>query len=160
MIESLEQSLVALLKQKKLVITTAESCTGGMVGAAIVNVPGASAVFREGYITYSDEAKKRLLGVRGETLEQFTAVSAETAGEMAQGGAKRANADLCVAVTGVAGPDSEDGRPVGLVYIGCCYKECVSVEEYHFEGTRQEIRIAACRQALTAALKKIKNDID
>lgn len=159
--EVLEQSLVSLLRQKKLVITTAESCTGGMVGAAIVNVPGASAVFQEGYITYSDEAKKKMLGVRQETLQRFTAVSAETAAEMAQGGARQANADVCIAVTGVAGPDPEDGRPVGLVYIGCCYRGRVSVEECHFEGTRQDIRKQACRRALMTALNAVrKNKID
>ena len=154
----IEQELVSLLKDKQLVITTAESCTGGMIASRIVSVPGASAVFKEGYITYSDEVKSRVLGVKKSTLEQYFAVSAETAGEMAEGAAKIANADIAISVTGVAGPDKEDGKPVGLVYIGCSYKGRISVREYNFTGERADIRNAATDEALKFAADIIKNN--
>ncbi len=144
----IEKNVVEVLKEKGLVITTAESCTGGLVAAGIVNTPGASAVFKEGYITYSNEAKMKLLGVRAETLEKYYAVSEETAYEMAQGGAKNAGADVCVAVTGVAGPDMEDGKPVGLVYVSCYYNGRVQVKECHFKGDRAQIRAQAADSAL------------
>ena len=114
----LEKHVVDVLKEKKLTITTAESCTGGMISSRIVNVPGASAVLKQAYVTYCDEAKHTVLGVKKETLEKYYAVSSQTACEMAEGGAKAAGADVCVSVTGVAGPDTEDGKPVGCVFIG------------------------------------------
>lgn len=154
--ESLEQTLVQCLKKNKLFLTTAESCTGGLVAAAVTSVPGASAVFREGYVTYCDDAKHRLLGVCTKTLQRYTAVSAQVAQEMAEGGAVRTGAQVCVSVTGVAGPDLENGRPVGLVYIGCYYKNTVSVQECHFDGSRQEIREQACTYALKLVLSEIK----
>ena len=113
------EKLVKLLKKKNLTVTTAESCTGGMIASAIVSVAGASACFKEGYITYSNEAKKKLLGVREDTLKQYTVVSAQVAQEMAAGAAAAAQSSLAVSVTGVAGPDPDEGNPVGLVYIGC-----------------------------------------
>ena len=112
------EKLVKLLKKKNLTVTTAESCTGGMIASAIVSVAGASACFKEGYITYSNEAKKKLLGVREDTLKQYTVVSAQVAQEMAAGAAAAAQSSLAVSVTGVAGPDPDEGNPVGLVYIG------------------------------------------
>lgn len=154
--DNIEQEVVMLLREKALVMTTAESCTGGLVAAGIVNVPGASAVFKEGYITYSNEAKQKLLGVSAQTLAQHTAVSRETAAEMAAGGAYSAAADVCVAVTGVAGPDTEDGNPVGLVYVGCYCEGEVQVMEYHFKGTRREIRELAAEAALQLAAACLK----
>ena len=111
------EKLVKLLKKKNLTVTTAESCTGGMIASAIVSVAGASACFKEGYITYSNEAKKKLLGVREDTLKQYTVVSAQVAQEMAAGAAAAAQSSLAVSVTGVAGPDPDEGNPVGLVYM-------------------------------------------
>lgn len=151
----IEKNVVDVLKEKGLTITTAESCTGGLVAATIVNISGASAVFKEGYITYSNEAKIKLLGVKPETLERYYAVSRETAIEMAQGGANNAGADVCVAVTGVAGPDKEDGKPVGLVYVSCCYNERVEVRECHFKGDRTYIRVQAVNAALGLVLEMI-----
>ena len=124
----LEKHVVDVLKEKKLTITTAESCTGGMISSRIVNVPGASAVLKQAYVTYCDEAKHTVLGVKKETLEKYYAVSSQTACEMAEGGAKAAGADVCVSVTGVAGPDTEDGKPVGCVFIGCFYNGNVTVK--------------------------------
>lgn len=149
----MEQNLVGLLRQNKLIITTAESCTAGLVASRIVSVPGASAVFKEGYITYSDEVKHRVLKVKSETLKKYFAVSPETAAEMAVGAAAAASADVAVSVTGVAGPDTEDGKPVGLVYIGCFYNGNVSVCEYNFSGSRDSIRNAAADEAINYVFK-------
>ena len=119
---TMEESIVDLLKEKQMTVTTAESCTGGLLSGRILNVPGASAVYKEGYITYSNEAKEKLLGVSHETLETYGAVSYETAREMAAGAARSAGADVALAVTGIAGPDGgTKEKPVGLVYIGCIY---------------------------------------
>lgn len=154
----IKKNVVEVLKEKKLTITTAESCTGGLIAASIVNIPGASAVFKEGYITYSNEAKMKLLGVKQETLEKYYAVSAQTAFEMAEGGAKNAGADVCVAVTGVAGPDKEDGKPVGLVYVSCCYNGKVEVRECNFKGDRTQIRVQAANAALDLALEMVTGE--
>ena len=101
---NMEEKIVELLIKHHLKITTAESCTGGLIAAALVNVPGVSGQFEEGYITYSNEAKEKLLGVSHETLEQFGAVSSQTAEEMARGARKAAGADISVISTGIAGP--------------------------------------------------------
>lgn len=154
--KSIEQKVVELLKKRKMLITTAESCTAGLVASAIVNVAGASSVFKQGYITYSDNAKHELLGVKEQTLKKYFAVSKETAFEMAKGGADAAAADVCVAVTGVAGPDTEDGKPVGLVYIGCCVNGCVTVKKFTFDGDRAKIRNQAAYEALNLVYDCIK----
>ena len=110
--------LVHVLQAIGQTVATAESCTGGLVSAAIVSVPGASNVFQNGFITYCDEAKHRLLQVKEETLAEYTAVSAETAAEMAFGCAVLGQADLTLAVTGLAGPGGgTKEKPVGLVYV-------------------------------------------
>lgn len=147
---TLEEAIVALLKEKNMKVTTAESCTGGLLAGRILNVPGASAVYREGYITYSNEAKERLLGVTSETLSLQGAVSPETAAEMARGAADAAQADAALSVTGIAGPDGgTKEKPVGLVYIGCCVKGKVRTERFQFSGNREKIRDSAVVRALT-----------
>ncbi len=146
--ETLEMAVVRLLKKYELTVTTAESCTGGMLAARIVNVPGASEVFRQGLVTYSNKAKRRLLDVNKSTLKKYGAVSKETVKEMATGGVFASDADACVAVTGIAGPDSEEDKPVGLVYIGCCMKDKVEVEKYQFKGSRQKVREQAVVKGL------------
>lgn len=145
---TLEEEVVSILKQNNVVMSTAESCTGGMIASSIVNVPGASSVLHQGYVTYSDLAKHRMLGVKKHTLKKYKAVSANTAREMAIGCRKKAKADLGVSVTGVAGPDTEDGKPVGLVYIGCVYQKHIIVKECHLEGDRSKIRKEATKRAL------------
>ena len=146
---TLEMAVVELLKKKGLTISTAESCTGGMTAAKLVNVPGASNVFMEGVVTYSNEAKMRLLGVRQETLETFGAVSRETAQEMAEGGVKMSGSDICVAITGLAGPGGgTDKKPVGLVFMACCLKGRTEIREYHFKGNRDKIREQSMMKAL------------
>ncbi len=143
------KALVELLREKKQWISFAESCTGGLAAAELVSVPGASEVFECGFITYSDRVKMRVLGVSQEVLQDYTAVSAQTAAWMARGCRRAGQADLALSVTGLAGPGGGSvERPVGLVYIGCSYDEEVIVQEYHFQGSREEIR----RQAAAAAL--------
>lgn len=154
--ECTEEYLVRYLAERGLTVTTVESCTGGLAAAAITSVPGSSEVFRQGFVTYCDEAKHKMVGVRLETLRNYTAVSRETALEMAEGGAREAKADCCVSVTGYAGPDQGNGEPVGLVYIGCCVNGITEAREFHFTGNRQEIR----RQAADSALKFLRERLD
>ena len=147
---TLEETIIQLLKEQELTLTTVESCTGGMLSARLTNVAGVSAVFKQGFITYSNKAKRKFVGVKKMTLKKYTAVSEQTAWEMARGGAILTNSDVCVSVTGYAGPDGgEDGQPVGLVYIGCNVKGRIEVEEFHFSGDRREIRELAVVNALT-----------
>lgn len=147
---TLEAAIVSLLEDDKMTLTTAESCTGGLLAGRIMNVAGASNVYREGYITYSNDAKERLLGVKRETLMQYGAVSAQTAEEMARGAAKAAGADAALSVTGIAGPaGGTPEKPVGLVYVGCYVKGHVRVEEFHFTGNRDKNREFAVARALT-----------
>ncbi len=152
--ETMEEQVFVKLKEKQLKITTAESCTGGLLSARLINVPGISTYLKEAYITYCDEAKHRLLGVRNETLKTYTAVSEQTAREMAEGGAGAASADICLSVTGIAGPDGEgEAFPAGLVYIGCFYCGITTVLRRIFSGSRQEVREQAVETALQLLLE-------
>lgn len=153
--ETLEMAVVRLLKKYELTVTTAESCTGGLIAGRIVNVPGASEVFREGFITYSNKSKRKLLDVSKSTLKKYGAVSEQTAKEMATGGVFATDSDVCIAVTGIAGPDAEGEKPVGLVYIACYMKDKVKVEEYHFKGNRDKIR----EQSVVKALDLLRRSI-
>ena len=147
--ETLEDVVVRLLTKYDLTVTTAESCTGGLLAGRLVNVPGASEVFRQGFITYSNKAKRKQLDVSKTTLRKYGAVSEQTAKEMATGGVFATDADICIAVTGVAGPDGgTPEKPVGLVYIACYMKDSVQVEEYHFNGNREKVREQTVVQAL------------
>lgn len=146
---TLEEDVVALLIEKSYTMTTAESCSGGLLAGRVLNVSGASSVYEEGYITYSNHAKEKLLHVRNETLELYGAVSSQTAKEMAAGVAKAADAEVGLSVTGIAGPKGgTTDKPVGLVYIGCSVNGKVTVQEFHFSGTREENRAAAVTNAL------------
>ena len=120
-----------------------------MIASKIVNVAGASEVFNQGFVTYSNKAKRKMVGVGKNTLKKYGAVSEPTAREMAAGGAEEADAEAAVAVTGIAGPDGgTDEKPVGLVYIACCLNGDVTVEECHFHGSRTEIREQSAMEAL------------
>ncbi len=155
---TLEEKAVKLLIHNGLTVTTAESCTGGLLSGRLVNVSGVSECLKRAYVTYCDEAKRDLLGVREETLKLYTAVSEQTAAEMASGGAKAAGADICLSVTGVAGPlDEGEGFPAGLVYIGCFYKGKVEVRRYHFSGGRMEVRERSVSAALKLLLSVLEN---
>ncbi len=148
--ESLEEAVARLLFLHHLTVTTAESCTGGLLAGRLVNVPGISDSFKEGYITYSNEAKEKLLGVSHETLAAYGAVSEETAREMAEGVRNAAGADIGIGITGIAGPDGGTAaKPVGLVYIGCCCMGHTTVKRFVFSGDRSQVRQSAVEQALT-----------
>ena len=131
----LDKALVETLKNKSLTITTAESCTGGMVASSIVNISGASDIFKEGYITYSNEAKERILGVKHETLEKYKAVSAETAAQMAEGAVRISKADISVSVTGVAGPYQELDEELGYSKYDYRNKETDNSRNGHSQKT-------------------------
>ena len=135
------QILIEKLHQKGYTLTTAESCTGGMISSTLIDVAGASSVINECHVTYSNEAKEKYLGVSKETLEQYGAVSEQTAYEMARGAVKLANADVAIAVTGLAGPDGgTKEKPVGLVYIACNICGNIKVYRYIFDGDRMAVR--------------------
>lgn len=156
---SREEKVAALLKEHGLKVTTAESCTGGLIAGTLVNVSGISGQFEEGYITYSNEAKERLLGVSHETLEKFGAVSEETAKEMALGARLKAGADISIISTGIAGPDGGTAeKPVGLVYLGCAFGKQVKVERHIFPGNRWEVRHASTQAALQLLEKVMTED--
>jgi nicotinamide-nucleotide amidase len=111
------KALLDICSRKKLTLTTAESCTGGLVAAAISEIPGSSAVLDRGFVTYSNEAKQQMLGVTPATIDVYGAVSAECAKEMAKGALAYASVDLAVSITGIAGPTGAvPGKPIGLVY--------------------------------------------
>ena len=136
--------------EKKLSISSAESCTGGKVAAALIGYPGASAIYKEGFVTYSNEAKMKRLGVSEDTLSKYGAVSEQTAREMAEGMAKAANADIGLSTTGIAGPDGGTAeKPVGLVYIGVCIKGNTTVKKLNLSGGREEVRNSTVREILT-----------
>lgn len=121
---ALSRSLLDLCRMRKLTIATAESCTGGMVAAALTDIPGSSDVMDRGFITYSNEAKRAMLGVKASTLLTFGAVSKETATAMAVGALERAGADLAVSITGIAGPGgATPGKPVGLVHFAAAARD-------------------------------------
>lgn len=153
--ESLEQAVVKLLRKVDFKVCTAESCTGGLLAGRLINVSGASDVIHQGYVTYSNKAKRKMLEVDKTTLRKYGAVSRQTAKEMALGAVLVSGADIGLSVTGVAGPNSDEDKPVGLVYIGCCHGDNVFVEEFHFRGNRQKIR----EQAVTKALDLVRRVI-
>lgn len=147
--------LVESLKSLNYKIATAESCTGGLVAKMITDVSGASGVFEYGVVTYSNKAKTELLGVSESTLETHGAVSEETAKEMAAGVLKLSGADVAVSVTGVAGPEPSEGKPVGTVCIGVATNEKVLAKTFVFGGKRGDIRRQSAKIALNIALLAI-----
>lgn len=153
----MEEKIVRFLNEHNMTITTVESCTGGLIAARLVNVSGASNVFSEGYITYSEEAKAKMVGVNPETIKKYNVVSEEVAYEMASGGAKTANADVAVSVTGVAGPlGGTKEIPVGTVCIGVYYKNKVITEKFLLNGDRLQVR----NQAVDKALEMVWNEFN
>ena len=143
------EKLVELLKAAGLTCATAESCTGGMAGAAITAVPGSSEVYLGGVVSYANSVKEGALGVLRETLETAGAVSGECAAEMAEGVRRLTRADIAVSITGIAGPGGgSDEKPVGLVWFGRATAEGTISEKAIFPGSRDEVRSAAVRHAL------------
>lgn len=147
--KTLEEAIVDMLRDQKLTLALAESCTGGAVSSRIVSVPGASEVFVHGFVTYSNKAKRMSLGVKKGLLKIEGPVSAKCAKEMAKGGCRAAGSDICLSITGLAGPGGgTDKIPVGTVFIGCFYNGKTVVNEYHFTGSREKIRQQATAHAL------------
>ena len=141
--------LLQAARDKGLRIATAESCTGGMVSAALTAVPGSSDVVECGFVTYSNNAKKSLLGVTEKTLEQFGAVSEETASEMALGALAHSRADIAVSITGIAGPGGSDFKPEGRVCFGIAFHKDVRTETIEFGAIgRDAVRRASTEHAL------------
>ena len=138
-----------LLKDRQLTIATAESCTGGLLGAALTQEPGSSEFYLGGVVSYSNSLKRGLLGVTEENLEKYGAVSEEVAKEMAKGIRSKAGSDLAISTTGIAGPDgASDQKPVGLVYIGLATPQGVQVEKIQLYGERESVRQLTVQAAL------------
>lgn len=146
--EPIEEVVGRMLRERGLTLSVAESCTGGLIGARLVNIPGSSDYFVGGVIAYSNELKLRLLGVNKSTLERYGAVSAQTCGEMLEGLKNRFGTWAGIAVTGIAGPGGTPAKREGLTYIGVYLREKTRVEEFIFEGSRNEKRFIASQIAL------------
>jgi len=153
--KDLVEKLSTKLRSMSMMLVTAESCTGGMIGAAMTDRAGSSAVFERGFITYSNDAKMELLNVPRQTLKDHGAVSPETVIAMAHGALNNSHAELAISVTGVAGPEGGSiDKPVGLVYIGYGMKhDAVHSAEHHFEGDRASIRQQTVEAALEHMIK-------
>ena len=150
------REIVEKLIERGIVVATAESCTGGLISSTITDVPGSSAIFGYGMVTYSNEAKMKILGVKEDTLKQFGAVSKETAYEMAEGLKKVSSADVAISVTGIAGPGGgSEEKPVGLVYMGIATKEGIFTKKNLFNGDRDEIRKQTVHTALNLIAEKL-----
>ena len=135
-------------------LATAESCTGGMIGAELTAVPGSSAVYKGGIVSYCNEIKESLLGVPNTTLDEMGAVSAPVAETMASGVRKALGVDVAVSVTGLAGPGGDEfGNPVGTVFIGYCDKNTCLSRKFLFDGDREQVRNHAVVQALQLILE-------
>ncbi len=153
----MEEEIVKILSEKKMTLSSAESCTGGMIASAIINVSGASDIYKEGFITYANEAKEKYLNVSKDTIQQYGVVSEETVREMAAGCAAATGAQVTIVSSGVAGPGGgTEETPVGLVWLACCYLGNVYTKKCLFEGNRMEIRSQATQSALSLILDIIK----
>lgn len=150
------KELAKILTENKLKISTAESCTGGLIAGEITSVSGSSEFFDMSVVTYANSAKQKLLDVCEDTLKIYGAVSQQTASEMVNGISRMSGADVCIAVTGLAGPGGgTDEKPVGLVYVATKVFDKINVNKYNFDGNRDEIR----RQTVNAAIKDVKQMI-
>ncbi len=150
--------LVELLKGKGVVVSTAESFTGGNIASAITSVSGSSSVFYEGIVAYNENAKAERLGVSKQTIEKFKPVSYEVASEMAQGLLRGGNCQLGISTTGIAGPNSdESGFPIGLCFIGINFKGKITVYKFNLDGNRQQIVTKGTSLALQLAINTLKN---
>ena len=155
MTSELEEKLVTALKTKGAHISFAESCTGGLLAASLVNVSGASEVFEASFVTYSNAQKCKVLGVKEESIEAYTEVSGIVAEQMAQGARAKAGAEYALSTTGYAGPTGgTKENPVGTVYIGVATPESVKSYRYVFSGSREEVRNAAVEKAYQLLLEE------
>ncbi len=153
---TLVEDLVKKLIEKKLTISTAESCTGGLIASEITSVAGSSEIFGSGYVTYANSAKMKMLGVKDKTLADFGAVSEQTAKEMAEGAKAASGADIAVSVTGIAGPGGgSDEKPVGLVYIALADDCGTIVKKLNLDGSRDKVRGRTVKNVLKMVIQRI-----
>jgi len=152
----LTKRVANVLTEQELMLTTAESCTGGNLAAALCAEENTAAFYDVGLITFSDEAKQKILGVQANTLEKYTAVSEQTVREMSAGALARAGADTCIAIRGYAGPDGgDDGTPAGTVWFAWNFRGEISTDRVLFTGDCQDVIEKAVRYALSAFLAKM-----
>lgn len=151
--EILEEEIGKLLREKGLTLGTVESATGGLIAKRLTDIPGSSDYYIGSVVSYSNEVKLRVVGVSEESLKRYGAVSHEVAREMAEGGRRLLNVDICISDTGIAGPGGETpGKEAGLFYVGLSHKDGTLSKEHHFRGDRTENR----RLAAEAALKWLR----
>lgn len=151
--------LIALLLERGRTAATAESCTGGLLGKLLTDIPGSSGAYLGGVISYTCPVKERLLGVDHETLEALGPVSKPVARQMAEGARRAVGADFGLATTGLAGPDGDgSGKPVGLVYVALAGEGWTLCDELRLTGDRQEIRAQACAHALQMLWDSLMNE--
>ena len=155
-LHSIAARAVALLKDKGLTVATAESCTGGLIAAAITDVAGASRVFGTGVVSYSCDCKMKLLGVSAATLAAEGAVCAATAAQMAEGVRRVGDAAIGVSVTGEAGPVAAEGHPVGTVFIGLADESGTVTKAHRFDGDRAAIRRQAAEAVLALLVRRLE----
>jgi PncC family amidohydrolase len=151
------KKLAELLISKNMTLATAESCTGGLVGDLITDIPGSSAYYLGGVISYSNESKKGLLGVKQQTLDKYGAVSEQTAREMAEGVRKKFQSDVSVSITGMAGPEGgSESKPVGLTYIAVSSEKTTIAHTYFWKGDRKENKIYSAEAAIKACIDLVR----
>ncbi|SDZ79323.1 nicotinamide-nucleotide amidase [Lachnospiraceae bacterium NK3A20] len=153
--ESIAGTLVQLLLQRNMTLSTCESCTGGLLASKLTEVPGVSAVYAGGFVTYTAETKHKFAGVSNKLLTEVGTVAKKTAKQMAQGTADRAGTDCALSITGNAGPDPSEDKPVGLVYIGCTIDDKTVAKKFLFTGDRQAIREQAANAAMELLLDRL-----
>ena len=150
-----------LLRKSKKTITTAESCTGGLVASLITKISGSSDIFNGSIVTYSNSIKNKELGVLNESLDKFGAVSKQVVSEMLDGVLKKFEADFAIAISGIAGPNGGNiSKPIGTVVVGISNSKNNIINIYNFNGTREEVQIQAAKTSLKEILKFIKNTLD
>ena len=155
--KTLPETTVEMMIEKKLTVSAAESCTGGMFSKMIVDIPGCSEILGESFVTYSNAAKMKYLGVKEETLQKFGAVSEETAREMSEGVCRNTSSDIGVGITGIAGPGGgTKEKPVGLVYVSVTYDNVTEIRRLTLGGNREKVRYTACLNAFDMILRRIK----
>lgn len=155
--KTLPETTVEMMIEKKLTVSAAESCTGGMFAKMIVDIPGCSEILGESFVTYSNAAKMKYLGVKEETLQKFGAVSEETAREMSEGVCRNTSSDIGIGITGIAGPGGgTKEKPVGLVYVSVTYDNVTEIRRLTLGGNREKVRYTACLNAFDMILRRIK----
>ena len=155
---SLANDILKLAKERGLMVASAESCTGGLIAAALTDIAGSSAVFERGFVTYTNDAKQDMLGVKASTLEAHGAVSEDVAREMAMGALQRSNAQIAVSVTGIAGPGGSEFKPEGRVCFGIAHKGDVRTQTVEFGALgRKSVREAARDHGLQLILTALQN---